>query len=355
MSTELDSWFEAAVAPQPVPPGASSRDIVWKAIEFAGPPRIPYSFVEPLRSDFFELAELERILDRAGAASRRSLGDAYRDEWGVCHEVAEGLFDRVVDHPLSDLARLGAHRFPDVGAAERFERVLPFVRRAHRAGKYVVAGDPVLLFERLRSLLGFEALMLAPYQQREGFESLLDRLADLTVESVRGFARLGEVDGFMTWQDFGLQTRLAFSLETFREYYAPRLARVVRAVHDVGMHFIWHCCGQIFDLIPEMIAMGVDVVQIDQPRLLGHRRMADVFGGRICFWNTVDTQWCTKSNLTDEDLRAEVAAMMEPFRRFRGGFMVRHYPQPRDIGLSRHFHEVTAGAFLAGADRRAGV
>ena len=47
---------------------------------------------------------------------------------------------------------------------------------------------------------------------------------------------------------------------------------------------------------------------------------------------------------------AEVAAMREPFRRFRGGFMARHYPQFRDIGLSRRFHEVTAGAFLADAE-----
>jgi uroporphyrinogen decarboxylase len=344
---ELHTWLEAAVAPQPAPPAAPSRDIVRQAIEFAEPPRIPYSFVEPLRSDFFELAELERILERAGAASDRSLGEPYRDEWDVGLEVAKGLFDRVVDHPLADLAGQSEHRFPDVGAGERFERILPFVRRAHEAGKYVVAGDPVLLFERLRSLMGFEALMLAPTQQRAGFEALLDRLADLTVESIRGFARLGGVDAFMTWQDFGLQTGLAFSLETFRELYAPGLARVVRAAHDAGMHFIWHCCGQIFDLIPEMIDMGVDVVQLDQPRLIGHRRLADAFGGDICFWNAVDTQWCTQDDLSDADLRAEVAAMTEPFRRFRGGFMARHYPQPRDIGLSRHFHEVTAGAFLA--------
>jgi hypothetical protein len=350
VSAGLRVWLEAAVAPQPAPPGASSRDIVRKAIEFAEPPRIPYSFVDPLRSDFFELADLERILDRAGPASDRSLGDAYRDEWSVSHVVAEGLFDRVVEHPLSDLAGQGEYRFPDVAAEERFERIEPFVRRAHEAGKYVVAGDPVLLYERLRSLLGFEALMLAPYRQRADFEALLDRLADLTVESIRGFARLGDVDAFMTWQDFGLQTGLAFSLEIFRELYAPRLGRVVGAVHDAGMHFIWHCCGQIFELIPQMIAMGVDVVQLDQPRLLGHQRLADAFGGRICFWNAVDTIWSTQGDLSDAELRAEVADMTEPFRRFHGGFMARHYPQFRDIGLSRHFHEVTAGAFLAGAE-----
>jgi len=345
VNAELDAWLAAALAPQAAPSGVSSRDIVRRAIEFAGPPRIPYSFVHALGSDFFELAELERILDRAAAGADRRLGETYRDEWGVRHEVAQGLFDRVVDHPLADLAHLGGYRFPDVAAAERLGRIEPYVRRGCEAGKYVVAGDPVLLFERLRSLMGFEALMIASIAQPAGFQDLLDRLADLSVESVRGFAQLGGVDAFMTWQDFGLQTQLAVSLESFRDLYAPRLARVVHAVHDGGMRFVWHCCGQIFDLIPEMIAMGVDVVQLDQPRLLGHARLANAFGGRVCFWNAVDTQWATRDDLSDAVLRAEVAAMKEPFRRFRGGFMARHYPQPEDIGLSRRFHEVTASAF----------
>jgi hypothetical protein len=347
VSVALDSWLAAALAPQPVPAGASSRDIVTRAIEFTGPPRIPYSFVASLGSDFFELAELERQLDRCESGAQRRLGEAYCDAWGVRHEVAEGLFDRVVEHPLADLARLGDYRFPAVAAAQRLARIAPYVERARAAGKYVVAGDPVLLFERLRSLMGFEALLLAPSVQRANFEELLDRLADLSVASVRAHAQQGGVDAFMTWQDFGLQTQLAVSPACFRDLYAPRLARIVRAVHDAGMHFIWHCCGQIFDLIPEMITMGVDVVQLDQPRLLGHARLADAYGGRLCFWNAVDTQWSTRDDVCESDWRAEVAAMTEPFRRFRGGFMARHYPQPQDIGLSQRFHEVTAAAFLS--------
>jgi uroporphyrinogen-III decarboxylase len=194
--------------------------------------------------------------------------------------------------------------------------------------------------------MGFETLMLAPWAQRARLEALLDHLAQLTVETIEGLAELGGVDAFMTWQDYGTQTQLVVSLDMFRELYAPRLASVVRAAHEAGMDFIWHCCGQIFDLIPEMIAMGVDVVQLDQPRLLGHARLAEEFGGRICFWNAVDTQWATGDHLSDADLRAEVAAMTTPFRHFGGGLMARHYPQPHDIGLSPHFHDVTARAFL---------
>jgi hypothetical protein len=55
--TLVDSLIEVYVKPAvPTPPGFTSREIVRRAIEFASPPRIPYSFMQPLKSDFVELA-----------------------------------------------------------------------------------------------------------------------------------------------------------------------------------------------------------------------------------------------------------------------------------------------------------
>jgi hypothetical protein len=65
-----------------------------------------------------------------------------------------------------------------------------------------------------------------------------------------------------------------------------------------------------------MIEIGVDVVQLDQPRLMGHQKLADEFGGKICFWNTVDIQWSTSGGVTADDLRAEVAEMVGALNRW---------------------------------------
>ena len=112
------------------------------------------------------------------------------------------------------------------------------------------------------------------------------------------------------------------------------------------MHYIWHNCGYIVDMLPDMIDIGVDVIQLDQPRLMGHQQLADRFGGKICFWNTVDIQWSTQEGITDEDLRAEVADMIRIYHRSDGGFMARQYPQPWDIGLSNERHRVIYKAFM---------
>ena len=344
----VDAAMDGLLTPTPTPVGMTSREIVRRAIEFEGPPRVPYSFISPLQSDFFESAVLPAL--RGRWLSRRSkdakLGDIYYDEWGVGQEVTLRGWDHAIDHPLADLGKLDDYHFPDLAAPEHFEWMAPYLERARQAGKYVVGFDPLMKFEQMRSLMGFEELMLAPYTQAEGLVKLLDRLTDLSIAVIEQFARIGGVDGFMTWQDFGLQTTLQMKIETFREFYKPRYARVAEAAHRHGMHYIWHNCGQIREMLPDMIEIGTDVVQLDQPRLMGHRELADAFGGQTCFWNTVDIQWATSGTVSEAELRAEIAEMMQAFNRFNGGLIARHYPQPADIELSAEFHPLSYEAFL---------
>ncbi|MBW2243542.1 MAG: hypothetical protein JRH01_16285 [Deltaproteobacteria bacterium] len=343
MSTTLDRWLREALTPVPTPTGVTSRELVRQAVELRAPARIPYAFLHPLESDFFELAELTRQLDREHAAA---LGSIYTDAWQVTHEVSPGLFDRVLEHPLEDLSRLSDYRFPSVHELIDMERLLPFARDARSAGKHIVAADPVLLFERVRSLMGFESMLLAPRVDRNGFQALLDALTDLTLESINDYARCADVDSFMTWQDFGTQSGLMVGPEEFRTLYAPGLTRVAQAAHDHGMYFILHCCGRIEGLIPEFIEIGVDVLQLDQPRLIGHQTLRERFGGKVCFWNAVDTLWSSQGNRSTQAIESEVREMRTAFSDLPGGLMARHYPQPEDIDLPDGFHEVSRQAFL---------
>ncbi|MBI5503598.1 MAG: hypothetical protein HY899_02270 [Deltaproteobacteria bacterium] len=338
-------WLAAVLAPVEVPPGSTSREIVRGAIGFEQPPRVPYCFKVPLGTDFFELATLQRLLDRV-SEPLRAPGTEYVDEWGVTYRKTRFSWDDAIGHPLPDLAGVDSHRLADVAAPQRTRRLEPFVRRAQQAGKYVVGADPVLLHERLCALMGFERAMTAPYRQRDAFESLLDRMTDLTVAAIERLGGLGGVDAFMTWQDHGLQSGPLMNPALFRQLYKPRYARAVAAAHRFGMDYIWHSCGQIAGLIPDMIDIGVDVVQLDQPRLIGHRQLAERFGGNICFWNTVDIQWAADPAVTAADVAAEVAAMLEPFSACGGGLMVRHYGDPDDIGLSQEFHRASYDAFM---------
>ena len=348
----VESWLAEALASTALPRGVSSRELVRRAISFDRPPRLPYALIMPVLSDFFELAALQRAI---GSGRDRGRGAVYCDEWGVQRTAGPYSWDPVVANPLADMTRLDRHRFPAAADLVQVDGIAPFVRRAREAGKYVVAADPVLMYERLESLLGFESLLTAPRRDAAAFAALLDRLADLTVEAIGLVSRLPGVDAFMTWQDLASQTGLHVSLDTFRHFFKPAFARIAAAAHEKNLHFIWHICGAVADLIPELIDLGVDVIQLDQPRLVGHELLAVRFGGKVCFWNTLDTQWAVDGPHSPADLYAEVAAMIRPFAHLPAGLMLRHYPFPADIGLTPEFHEDTTRVFAELAGLRAGV
>jgi uroporphyrinogen decarboxylase len=346
MSDGLVKIIEEYAKPVATPPSVTSREIARKAVEFGSPDRIPYSFITPFQSDFFECAILRALFGNGRRDKPKNRGDVYYDEWGVGQKVTGREWDHAFDYPLKDLQKLDGYQFPDLAAPKIYTQQKAFIQKANEAGKYIIGYDPVMMFERVRSLMGFEAMMVAPYTQPDGLKELLDRLTDLTIAIIEAWAGIGGVHGYMTWEDWGLQTSLQMKIETFRRFYKPCYARIVEAVHNHGMHYIWHNCGQILDMIPDMIEIGVDVVQLDQPRLMGHEKLTGEFGGKICFWNTVDIQWSVLEDITEDDLRHEVAEMIETYNRFEGGFMARHYPQPRDINLSAERNRVIAEAFF---------
>ena len=346
ISPAFNEAVEEYLGKVPSASAMESREVVRRALEFAEPPRIPFSSVVPLSGDFCEVRILE-LLRADSSKKKRSKGDIYYDEWGVGLEVTGREWDQATDHPLKDLQTLNKYRFPGITPLERYDWYWPYLERAHEAGKYVVGRDPVMMFERLRMLCGFEEIMLAPYTHPQELRRLVDRLTEMTIDVVEYWAGTGRVDAFMTIQDWGLQTSLQMEPEMFRRFYKNRYVRVAAVCHQQGMHYIWHCCGWIMDIISDMIEIGVDAVQLDQPRLMGHRRLAERFGGKISFWNTVDIQWLTQPGLvlTDEQLQTEVREMIEPFRGFPGGLMLRQYIAPKTIGISEHALRVLHQAF----------
>ena len=330
----------------PTPKGITSKEIVDKAIEFENPPRIPYTlFFYPTRGDLFDFFFAKWL------RSKPKVKDGYyTDEWGVVWEDTGYWWGTAVKHPLADLANLSKYKFPNPYPKGMFPLLPKVAKLARRKKKYTVAPNVIDMYERMRSLMGFENLMLAPYNQPDKLEELLDILADMTIDLITKYSESGShlFDAFMTWEDWGLQSRLQVRIKTFKEFFKPRYKRIIDTVHERGMHFIWHSCGDIMTLIPEMIDLGVDVVQIDQPRLLGHQKLIDLLGGKMCMWNTVDIQWSNQAHITNQDIVTEIEDMIAIYNseKYNGGFIFRNYPDPEDIKIPKQRQKFINSAFL---------
>jgi len=128
---------------------------------------------------------------------------------------------------------------------------------------------------------------------------------------------------YMGGTDFGTQTSLLLSPNTYRKLYKPFHARVNAWVHQ---HTPWktffHSCGAIFPLIPDLIEAGCDILNPVQCSATGMdpQKLKDTFGDRVTFWGGgVDTQKTLPFGTPDE-VRREVAERIKIFNR-GGGFV----------------------------------
>jgi len=312
----------------------TSREIVRRCIEFRDPPRVAWHFrTDPVDGRVWDETDFAGVSCAADPGFVRKPGqNEWGDEWGVRKRTLTTQVGEAVGFPLADgWHLLEDYRFPDFEAPWRWEGFGEKVAAGHAAGRYVYAAIPTLM-QLPANLRGMENWFADNLLEKENLARLLDRIVEIRAGIIERYAAAG-VDGVITYDDMGTNDRTLVSPDTFRELYLPRYRATVDLLHQRGMHFIHHCCGQVRELMDMIVEAGCDVIQLDQPTLMGIEWLGGNYAGRICFWNCVDIQ----TTMNGEDLGAIEAEAREQVRHLggrRGGFMVKAYQQPESIGLT---------------------
>lgn len=138
---------------------------------------------------------------------------------------------------------------------------------------------------------------------------MMDRLTDLYVENTRRVLDLigGRLDMVYFYDDVASENSLMISQQMWRDYIRPRHARLIELAKAHDVQVMYHCDGAVFPLIPELIDMGVDLLNPIQPSAKGMAadRLKAEFGDRLSFHGGVDIIK-TLPRGTPDDVRAEV-------------------------------------------------
>lgn len=128
---------------------------------------------------------------------------------------------------------------------------------------------------------------------------------------------------FLTGTDFGTQRGLFISPQTYRDLYKPFHTEINRAVHEkTRWRTFIHTCGSVYDLIPDFIEAGFDILNPVQTSAakMDPVRLKREFGRDIVFWGGgVDTQR-TLAFGSPEEVYAQVRERVELFGE-SGGFV----------------------------------
>ncbi|HCV23763.1 MAG: uroporphyrinogen-III decarboxylase-like protein [Gemmatimonadetes bacterium] len=260
---------------------------------------------------------LERLnIDRPFSVSPRYVGPAPEegcDIWGCRSKLVDygsGTYSETIYSPLAHFNSVEAiqdqYSWPQPDAWDYSD--LPAQVRGWE--DYPIRGggsEPFLLYKRLR---GQEQAFMDLIEYPHIVDYCLDKLFDLAREnSTRIYEALpGQVNISYVAEDLGSQESLMCSLEHIRRFLLPRMKRMIDLAHEAGAYVFFHSDGAIRDVLPDMIDLGIDVLNPIQWRCPGMEReglKAD-FGERLIFHGGVDNQQTLPFG-TPDHVRAEVA------------------------------------------------
>lgn len=247
------------------------------------------------------------------------------DDWGCQWATTEKKnMGQVVIHPLADWSALQHFDPPDPRNPFYFERLEKLLDEV--GDRYVVVTSHFNLIERLHMLRGFAATMEDLYLEPIRIERVLDMILAFKLEQCDELARrFGDrVDALFLTDDWGTQQGTFIGANMFESLFAQRYAQLFETIRGYGWHVILHSCGRINDFVPRLIELGVDVLNMQQPRTYGLVEFGEQFRGQVCFLTTVDIQ-STLPLGVEQEVREEARLLVQHWATPRGGLIVFDY------------------------------
>ena len=309
----------------------NSRERVMRAIEMSGPDRVPLTHVS-LPGAFDRYGTALHELYRRYPADAISVGSATsgefgsqigvpsRDTWGsLWVRYTDEHKGQVVSCPLRDWGTLRIFEPPDTASAAIMGAIEANLA-ANAECRYTLA-DGDTLWQRMFYLHGYqetlEDLLLCPDRCAE----LRDLILAVMIKRVECLCQLPQLDGIHLRDDWGSQETLMINPKLWREFFKPAYARLFSLVRDAGKHVWFHSDGAIDTIIPDLIEIGIQVLN-PQVNLIGRDELASLCDGKTCIEGDIDRQWTLPFG-TPEDVRAAVRADIDAFGRFSGGYIGR--------------------------------
>jgi len=240
---------------------------------------------------------------------------AFIDEWGVTWSKPEGghyintagPFHHLDEPSARDVER---HDWPEPDDPGRYRGLRERARALSEQTDYaIVLGLGVGPVHQCQFLRGY-AEWLEDLIARPAFaQALIERVTDIwTAIARRALEETADyVDVVMFGDDVGTQKSPLVRPELYRAVIKPCHKRMAEVVKSFGKPLLYHTCGSVYALIPDLIEAGVDIlnpIQVSAAHM-DTRRLKSEFGGELAFWGAIDNQGLLPRG-TPGEVRAEV-------------------------------------------------
>jgi uroporphyrinogen decarboxylase len=175
--------------------------------------------------------------------------------------------------------------------AEAIAKCAEKVRELRGRGVAVCGSYACGVFEQAKHWLGDAETLTLAFEDPDRLSRELDRITEWKMAIYGAYAKAG-ADIVWIGDDLGAQDRLIMSPAHYRQWYRPRHARIVEHLRAIraDVRIAFHCCGHVTPLIPDLIDIGIDVLEAVQPEAMDIRQLKREFGRDLCFWGGIGLQ-----------------------------------------------------------------
>ena len=233
------------------------------------------------------------------------LTDLFGARWAMHKRPAH-----LVEPPLKDPSLQG-YDFPavkDCFLPGWEEQVVGFVDE--HPDRFIIASPGFGIFERTWVLRGFEDMLadvaIEPIFYAELVEAITDHQLDIVDRMVQT-----PLDGILFSDDWGYQAGVLIGADRWRKFIKPHLKRLYDRVHQAGKIALNHVCGSVREILPDIIDIGLDVLESVQPEAAGMNpyELKAEFGSGITFWGGLGSQ-STIPHGTPQEIKEEVQRLV---------------------------------------------
>ena len=308
------------------------KEQVIKAINFQSPDYVPIYFFNR-DQDQSDIVALD-VQNHFGGA------DNLTSEWGFTWQ----RIDETMGHPnetlIQDWEDLTRLKTPDPRDPQRLAGAAEFVARY--PDRFRMASLALSGFTTMWMLRGFDRLMLDIALEPDGVRQLAQVVFGFEEALIQALPP-AVFDAVAFFDDWGTQTGMVISPQSWRQIFKPFYAHQFDLVHRLGLYVYFHCCGQYSAIIPDLIEIGVDILNISQPNLYDIPELGKRFGGKVCFICPVSYQ-TTSITGTRAQIFADVRLLIQHLGCFNGG-LLGYVEEYHSIGMSDENYRACIEAF----------
>lgn len=249
-------------------------------------------------------------------------GQEHIDYWGI-RWVKQYHFNQIATHPLitASPGELLSYEFPVNRLDDLMQSMDPVVEKASH---YFIGCDvSPCAFEMYWRLRGMEQTMLDIVEDPQLAHQMLARCVDFSILLSKAALERYPLDWLWTGDDVASQQSMMISPRTWRSLIKPELARVFAVAKAHHLWVAYHCCGALRPIIPDLVEIGMDVLNPVQSNCPGMDpiELKREFGSRISFMGGVDTQDLLPHGTADQVFR-ETMRLIDEMTRDDGGYIL---------------------------------